>query len=113
MIYFIYINEDYLYDNNYRKDEFNDNNFKEMLELEQFIKDTYKNIDFNILYFNFKHHNIPTNSNIINIILHTTTLFNAVNDAPYSIFRNYCGKILTELFNTKLNLVNHKDLFNN
>jgi hypothetical protein len=99
-IYFVYINEDYLYDNSYREDEFNDNIFNEMLELENFIKDRYINIDYNILYFNFKHHNIPTNSNIINIVLHTTNVYDTLDDAPNNDLRIYCGKILAELFNT-------------
>jgi len=103
-IYFVYINEDYLYDNNFRQDEFNFNIFNEMLELEKFMKDKYININYNILYFNFKHHNIPTNSNIINIVLHTTNLYDNENDAPFNDLRIYCGKILVELFNTNLNL---------
>jgi hypothetical protein len=103
-IYFIYINEDYLYVNSYRQDEFNDNIFNEMLELEKFIKNKYINIDYNILYFNFKHHNIPKNSKILNIVLHTTNLYDSHNGAPYVNLRNYCGKILSELFNTTLNL---------
>lgn len=112
-IYFVYINEDYLYDNSYREDEFNSNIFNEMLKLENFIKDRYINIDYNILYFNFKHHDIPTNSNIINIVLHTTNLYDTVCDAPYEDLRNYCGKILAELFNTNLTLGYHRDVFNN
>lgn len=31
--YFVYINADYLYDDNYRTDEFNETNFNDMLEL--------------------------------------------------------------------------------
>lgn len=103
-IYFVYINEDYLYNNSYRENEFNDNIFNEMLELEKFITNKYINIDYNILYFNFKHHNIPTNSNIINIVLHTTNLYDTDNGAPFEDLRNYCGQILAELFNTKLTL---------
>lgn len=103
-IYFVYINEDYLYDNSYRQDEFNDNIFNEMLEFEKFIKDRYINIDYNVLYFNFKHHNIPTNSNIINIVLHTNNLYDTDKNAPFEELRIYCGKILAELFNTNLNL---------
>ena len=101
--YFVYINEDYLYNAEYRQDEFKKAVYNEMLDLEYFLKEKYKNIDYNILYFNFKHHNIPLHSNIINIILNTNTYYN--NDdcnSPYDIFRNYCGEILTELFNTKL-----------
>lgn len=109
---FVYINEDYLYDSNFRQDEFNGKIFNEMLELEKFIKDKYVNIDYIILYFNFTYHNIPTNSNIINIVLHTTNLYNAHNEAPYNKFRIYCGKILSELFNTTLNLSNDINIFN-
>lgn len=112
-IYFIYMNEDYLYDKDSRKDEFNHNIFNEMLELENFIKDRYINIDYNILYFNFKHHNIPTNSNIINIVLHTTNLYDTHDSAPYCDLRNYCGKILAELFNTNLTLGHDSNIFNN
>ena len=114
-VYFIYINEDYLFDNNFRTDEFNNNYFNEMLELENFIKNKYVNIDYNILYFNFKEHVIPTNSNIINIVLHTNILYNTHDEAPIDNFRIYCGKILTELFNTQLtpNLDCGIDIFNN
>jgi hypothetical protein len=75
------------------------------------MKDKY-NIDYNILYFDFKHHNIPTNSNIINIVLHTN-LYDTSIDAPYEDLRNYCGKILKELFNTELNLGYDIDVYNN
>jgi len=101
-IYFIYMNEDYLYNVDYRQDEFNDNIFNEMLELENFIQDKYKNIDYNILYFNFKHHTIPTDSNIINIVLHTTHLYDTEINAPFDKFRIFCAKILSGLFNTQL-----------
>jgi len=112
-IYFVYINEDYLYDKSYRQDEFNLNIFNEMLELEKFMKDKYINIDYNILYFNFKHHNIPKNSNIMNIVLHTTNLYDASIYAPYEDLRNYCGKILKELFDTDLTLGYNIDVYNN
>jgi hypothetical protein len=113
-IYFVYINEDYLYNNDYRQDDFNNNIFNEMLELEKFIKDKYINIDYNILYFNFNHHNIPTNSNIINIVLHTTNLYDKSNGAPYGELRYYCGKILAKLFNTTLNNSRYDDnIYNN
>lgn len=71
-LYFVYINEDYLYDDNYRKNSFNDMIFKEMLDLESFLKKKYPHIDYNILHFNFKKHNIPKDSKIINIVLKTS-----------------------------------------
>jgi hypothetical protein len=102
--YFIYINEDYLYDKNYRDDDFNNNIFNEMLEFEYFIKDKYKNIDYNILYFNFKQHIIPINSNIINIVLHTTKTYNHqyVDNSPFEELRKFCGKILIKIFTSGL-----------
>lgn len=102
-IYFIYINDDYLYDNKYRTINFNDRIFNEMLNLEKFLRTKYTNINYNILYFNFKKDDIPQNSNIINIVLSTDTFYNSW-PSDYSVvsnFRNYCGKILSELFNTK------------
>lgn len=42
-LYFVYINENYLYNERFRKKEFNDNIFSEMLELELYLK---KNIRF-------------------------------------------------------------------
>ena len=111
-IYFVYINEDYLYDNNFRGDEFNDTIFNEMLELESFLKQKYVNIDYNILYFNFKHHNIPQNSNIINIVLHSNNLFDKFEDSPYDEFRVYCGQILANLFNTTMTIEPDYNTFN-
>ena len=112
-IYFIYINEDYLYDNDYRKDEFNNKIFNEMLDLEQFIKNKYNNIDYNILFFNFISHNIPENSNIINIVLSSDNYYDEHNYAPFENLRNYCGQILTELFKTNLTLGYDNNIFNN
>ena len=111
--YFVYINEDYLFDKKYREDKFNDNIFNQMLELENFLKKKYINIDYNILYFNFKHHNIPVNSNIINIVLHSTILHNTISGSPFEKFREYCGKILAEIFNTTVEQFNVKYDFNN
>lgn len=111
--YFVYINEDYLYNKNFRTDEFNDNIFNNMLKLENFIKNKYINIDYNILFFNFKNYNIPTNSNILNIVLNTSKLYNIENSAAYHKLRNYCGKILSELFNTKLTFGYNNNIFNN
>jgi hypothetical protein len=99
--YFIYINEDYLFDNAYRKDEFNDKIISEMLDLEIFLKDKYPCIDYNIIYFNFRAEHIPTSSKIMNIILKTDQVFDNADKSPYEKLRSYCGKILSELFNTE------------
>lgn len=114
-LYFIYINEDYLYDANFRDDEFNDNIFNEMLDLESYLKENFVNLKFNILYFNFKKHDIPEDSNIINIILETTNLYEEEYKAPLSELRIFCGNILANLFNTQSNndLIYTSDIFNN
>ena len=112
-LYFVYINEDYLYDNNYRGEEFNNRIFNEMLDFEKYIRENYIKIDYNIIYFNFMKYNIPVNSNIINIVLNTTTLFDNECASPYELFRNYCGKVLSELFNTELTLGYTCHVFNN
>jgi hypothetical protein len=108
-LYFIYINEDYLYDVNFREDEFNDNIFNEMLDLEKYLKENFINMKFNILYFNFKKHDIPEDSNIINIILETTNLYESEIDAPLNEIRFFCGEVLTKIFNTEC----EKELYNN
>ena len=100
--YFVYINEDYLYNSEHRDDTFNDRIFNEMLELEAFLKDRYPYMKYTILYFNFKQHNIPVYSNIINIVLQTTSFYDTHENAPYEELRNYCGKVLSELFNTSV-----------
>lgn len=104
--YFIYINEDYIYNKSYREDKFNDDIFNQMLELEDYIKEKYKNIDYRILFFNFKYHNVPKNSNIINIVLNTS--YNFVDNEKLCIddmipkFRIFCGEILSKFFNTEV-----------
>ena len=69
-----------------------------MLDLELFLKSKYVNIDFNILYFDFKEHIIPLNSNIINIVLQTSKLYDSYENCPLLDFRKYCGRILLEIF---------------
>lgn len=100
-IYFVYVNEDYLYDAKYRETNFIKNTFNQMLELESFLKKRYVNINFTILYFDFVQHEIPANSNIINIVLKSDTYYEIERRRIYTRFRNYCGKLLSEIFNTK------------
>lgn len=102
--YFVYINEDYLYEDAYRQDDLNNVIFNEMLDLEKYIKNKYVGIKYRILYFNFKCHTIPSYSNIIAITLDTTSVFTNRKTAPYEEFRNYCGQILSDIFKTPLTL---------
>jgi len=108
-IYFVYINEDYLYDPNYRTNKFNEKNFKEMVELECFLKQKYINLDYTILYFNFVKHDIPINSKIINIVLQSEIIYDKSIDSPFEKLRIFCGEILSNLFHTDLNVNNYLD----
>ena len=85
------------------KKKFNDDIFLEMLELELYLKKKYPKINYNILYFNFIEHNIPEESNIINITINTNKLYCKHNSSPFDKFRKYCGKILCDIFKSKYN----------
>jgi hypothetical protein len=110
-VYFVYINEDYLYDPFYRAPDFNDQIFSEMILLEKYLKTTYPNLDFTILYFNFREHSIPPDSNILQILLETNQTFDSFYPDYAEQFRNYCGEILTHLFHTELQLGYTSDIF--
>lgn len=111
-LYFVYINEDYLYNEYYRDDSVNNGIFNEMLDLEQFLRESH--LDYAILYFNFKQHAIPSDSKIINIVIHTDAVSNSVDGSPYGKFRIYCGKVLADMFNTRVTVsIVNEEMFNN
>jgi hypothetical protein len=98
--YYVYINEDYIYNINYRKKDFNEKLFTDMIELEKTLIEKYNNSNFKILYFDFVEHKKEKDSNIIQIILETEFLC-LESEAPVNDFRKYCGKILSDMFNTE------------
>jgi hypothetical protein len=106
-IYFVHINEDYLYRPTYRNEIFNNKNFENLLKMEEFLKKTFININYNILYFNFIQHDILKYSNIINIVLFSKFLFeNKKECVEIGLFhkklRFYCAIILAKMFNTSI-----------
>ena len=103
-LFFVYINEDFLYDPSYRTDEFNNSIFTQMLELETFLKSKYPNLNYNILYFNFKQHDIPPSSNIINFVIKAEYIYDAFYPDYAESFRNFCGEVLSNFFDTQLQL---------
>jgi len=116
--YFVYINEDYLYDPYYRTDVLNDYNFVQMLELEHVIRKLYPQMDYTILYFNFKQHVIPSHSRILNIVLKSDVLYDNEESSAVSTqnFRDFCGNILARVFDTNMQSntwVYTEDLYNN
>jgi hypothetical protein len=115
MIYFVYMNEDYIYSKKYREKEVNDKFFFDMLELEKFLKKKYLNINYTILFFNFFEYKIPKDSNIINIVLKTDKVSDTICDYCFNNYRLYCAKLLSNVFKTKfepyLNVKLMNDLF--
>lgn len=121
VIYFIYINDDYLVDEKCRNKDFNNNMFKELLNLELFMKQLYPHLKFKILYFDFVYHKIPKKNNIIQIELKSNKYVNARKDIEYTLksfsqeeinrkdleryylrkLRLYVAEILSIIFDTK------------
>ena len=111
--YFVFINEDYLYDPKYRETEFVDTLFHEMVNLERFLREKYPEINYTIIYIDFKQHTIPSDSCILNAVLQSARFFNAHDSAPVEPFRNFCGTMLAELFKTPLSLGYNTSVFYN
>lgn len=121
IIYFIYLNDDYLINENCRNKDFNNNMFNELLNLELYIKQLYPHLKFQILYFDFVYHKIPKNYNIIQIELKSDKYVNVRKDIEYTLksfsqeeinrkyleryclkkLRLYVAKILSKIFHTK------------
>jgi len=113
--YFVYINEDFLYDPTYRNSQFIENMFNEMIELEAYLKQRYPAMNYGILYFDFIEHQIPKDSRIINIVLDTPQLYDTYVGSTDELLRFYSGWVLSKIFNTKLNPSGYdcNTLFNN
>jgi hypothetical protein len=99
-VYFIYINEDYLYRESYREKEFNNTLFCEMIDLDCYLKINYPSINHTIIYFNFIEEKIPENSNILNVVLKSNIYTQAPSYQEH--FRFFCSEILCKLFGTQL-----------
>jgi hypothetical protein len=105
-IYFIFTNEDYLYDPKYREKNFDSKMFEGLLNLELFLINKYKNINFNILCFDFIKRELPEYSKIINFIIKPTEFLDSFQEfrSNQHDFRIYCGVILSKIFKSKFNL---------
>lgn len=111
-LYFVYIAEDYLYDPNHRDKKFCDEISNQMIELDKFITHKYPSLDYSILFFQFENeYSLPLGSKIIPITLYCEQFSPSFENSPYGLFRDFCGKILTELFHTHLDLGFSMDIF--
>ncbi|MBN2524984.1 MAG: hypothetical protein JXR76_01235 [Deltaproteobacteria bacterium] len=99
--YFIYVNEDFLFDPKFREEEFNRAKFDEMCALEEYIKENYAHFKFTILYFDFGKHTPPADSNILPILLKSTQYWEVDRLSPYNSFREYVGRIASTIFKSE------------
>lgn len=104
--YFIYINENYPFNAEYRDELFLNKSFADMLMLEKFMKENYK-IKFYIIYFDFKKHDIPLDSNIIQVLMKTDIIYERDETKIKFDMRKYYGKVLSEMFGTVLKIEKH------
>jgi hypothetical protein len=96
--YFIFINQDYLNELRFRNEIFNKEKYKEMLELSEYLKKKYKEMDFCILYFDFVKHEKVNNSNIIQIVFSTDKYYLTEKESSAIEFRKYCAEVLSQMF---------------
>ena len=101
MKYFVYMNEDFLYNAKYRDPILQSSIFHEMLELDRCIRKIYMNMKYKIIYFSPHEHIIPNESNIFQIVVSSSSVYNKPDDAPYDQYREYCGKVLANIFKTR------------
>lgn len=112
-VYFVYIAEDYLYEPSHRDKTFCEKISNEMIELDKFMNEKYPSLDYSILFFQFENeYALPPSSKIIPITLYSENpFFPSFENSTYSLFRDFCGTILTELFQTNLDLGFSMDIF--
>lgn len=97
-ICFLYINEGYFWNKDFRNEDFNKNTFNELVELDTYIKTIYPNLNYKILFIDFVKHDVPDSSNIVNVVINSTELHDVHVDSAVDNFRFYCSKILQVLF---------------
>lgn len=111
--YFIYVNEDFLYNPLYRDCQFNSKKFDDILILENYLKERYPHLSFNILYFDFVKHEVDSRSFVIPFHVETEKLWDIATASNFSQFRLYIGRVLSNIFSSTFNanLVVDDELF--
>jgi len=98
--YFICMNEDYIYNEWYRKTETTYDFFVQLCELDSLLKTKFPNMKYKILYFDFVKHALPPDSNIIQVTIHSTEYYTTSKNEDK--IRTYYGRVLKKLFGTKM-----------
>jgi len=100
-IYFVYVNDAYLVNGNYRQSHYTDTFFREMVDLELFLKKKFSAIDLVILFFDFKNHALPEDSNIVEFVINPSQLYDSDSMFAAEALRKHIGHTLAELFDTR------------
>jgi hypothetical protein len=91
---FLYVNEGYLWNKEFRNEDFNKNTFEELVELDTYIKKRYPQLKYKILFIDFVKHDVPETSNIVNMVIQSTDLYDVHIDSVVADFRIHCSKLL-------------------
>ena len=102
-IYFVYTHEDYLYDPAHRATTYTTERYNEMIQLYNYMCDTFPRLDIVIIYIDFADHPRIPSANIVHVKMHVDrTCDNPLKPDPtlFVPFRKMCGDILCKLFGT-------------
>jgi hypothetical protein len=100
-IYFVYVNDAYLVNDNYRQSHYTDTFFREMVDLELFLKKRFLSINFSILFFDFTNHSLPEGSNIVEFVIRPSQLYDSDSMFAAEALRKYIGHTLADLFDAR------------
>lgn len=108
---FIFTNEDFIYNNDFRTVEFKNKLISEIIDLDLYLKENQ--IKHNILFFDFNDYSDCIKEGIENINFvkfKTKKTFNKKNTKYSYRFRKMCGHVLKELFGKKNKEVNDQEI---
>lgn len=100
MIFFVYVNEDYLYNPMFRDPYVNQKMFEHMEEVDALLASKVCH-QYKILYIDFvQHESNSDTSHIESIVLKSTQYYACEEDAPFHDYREMCGRLLSRYFCT-------------
>jgi hypothetical protein len=94
---FLYVNEGYLWNKDFRVEEVNKETFEELIELDNYIKIKYPNLNYKIIFIDFVKHEVPPESNIVSMVVKAPKLYDEHIDSVVNDFRLHCSKLLNAI----------------
>ena len=95
---FLYANEGYLWNKDFRYEDFNKQTFAELVAFDTYIKTKYPQLKYKIVFIDFVKHDVPAQSNIVNMVVHSTEVYDVHIDGVVNDFRIHCAKLLNAIF---------------